>query len=226
MVRNKKNLELTQSLAEIKGAKAIRSFCFVCPWTCPMEAYVRDGRIIYAKGNPHAPDYWTRCGKGLASVRQVDDPDRLTYPMRRKGNRGEGRFERISWDDAFQLMADKLAEVKTRYGPEAVAMIWHHDPNAVFAQHLLRDLYGTPNLYGHSAGCDQDRRFACLTLFGHFFPVLDLEHSKYIILWGINLLEAYEGLWMINALLRHCQGAGREDGIWRVFFLQNLGGLG
>jgi anaerobic selenocysteine-containing dehydrogenase len=50
-----------------------------------MEVYVKNGRIVYAKGNPLAPDYWTRCGKGLASVQQVEDPDRLTYPMRRGG---------------------------------------------------------------------------------------------------------------------------------------------
>ena len=73
---------------------------------------------------------------------------------------------------------------------------------AVFAHHLLRELYGTPNLYGHSSGCDQDRRFACLTLFGHFFPVMDFEQSKYIILWGINILEAFEGLWMVNGLIK------------------------
>ena len=209
MMQNQRSLDLTQSLAGIKGARAIRSFCFVCPWTCPMEVYVKDGRIVYAKGNPLAPDYWTRCGKGLASVHQVEDQDRLIYPMKRVGARGEGRFERISWDEAFQMIADKLEEVKTRYGPEAVAMIWHHDPNAVFAHHLLRDLYGTPNLYGHSSGCDQDRRFACLTLFGHFFPVIDFEQSKYIILWGINILEAFEGLWMVNGLIKALENGAK-----------------
>jgi thiosulfate reductase/polysulfide reductase chain A len=201
MIQDKRSIDFTQTLSEIKGAKAIRSFCFICPWTCPMEVFVKGDQIIYAKGNPIAPDHWTRCGKGLASIQLVEDPDRLTHPMKRVGKRGEGKFERISWDTAFQLIADKLQKVKTNYGPEAVAMIWHHDPNAVFAHHLLRELYGTPNLYGHSAGCDQDRRFAGLTLFGHFFPVMDFESSRYIILWGSNIFEAYESLWMVNSLI-------------------------
>jgi thiosulfate reductase/polysulfide reductase chain A len=174
-----------------------------------MEVFIKDGQIIYAKGNPLSPDYWTRCGKGLASVQSVADPDRLTHPMKRVGNKGEGKFQQITWDEAFQMIADKLQEVKQKFGPQAVVMLWHHDPNAVFAHHLFRELYGTPNLYGHSAGCDQDRRFAALTLFGHFFPVMDFEPSKYIILWGSNILEAYEGLWMVNSLIKSLENGAK-----------------
>ena len=194
--------ELTQELARIKNATVIRSFCYTCPWNCPTEVFVRDGKIVYHKGNPESPnDIGSRCAKGMASSHLTVDPDRLKYPMKRTGPKGSGEFERISWDEAFTIIADKLTEIKEKHGPEAVVWTCHHDPNTVFARHLLGDLYGTPNCYTHTSGCEQDRRLACLTLFGHVFPMHDFAHSKYVILWGMNMLGANQGLFESRALL-------------------------
>ncbi len=194
--------ELTIELARIKNAKAIRSFCYTCPWNCPTEVFVRDNKIVYHKGNPESPnDIGTRCSKGMASFHLTEDPDRLKYPMKRTGPKGSGEFERISWDEAYTIIADKLTEIKEKHGPEAVVWTCHHDPNTVFARHLLGDLYGTPNCYTHTSGCEQDRRLACLTVFGHVFPMHDFAHSKYVILWGMNMLGANQGLFESRALL-------------------------
>ena len=194
--------ELTQELARIKNAKAIRSFCYTCPWNCPTEVFVRDNKIVYHKGNPESPnDIGSRCAKGMASFYVTQDPDRLKYPMKRTGPKGSGEFERISWDEAFTIIADKLTEIKEKHGPESVVWTCHHDPNTVFARHLLGDLYGTPNCYSHTSGCEQDRRMACLTVFGHVFPMHDFAHSKYVILWGMNMLGANQGLFESRALL-------------------------
>ena len=194
--------DLSAELARIKQAEVIRSFCYTCPWNCPTELYVRDGKVVYHKGNPDSPnDVGTRCAKGMASFHVAEDPDRLKYPMKRTGPKGSGEFERISWDEAFTTIADKLTEIKEKHGPEAVVWTCHHDPNTVFARHLLGDLYGTPNLYAHTSGCEQDRRMACLTLFGHVFPMSDFAHSRYVMLWGMNNLGANQGLFESRALL-------------------------
>ena len=194
--------DVSAEIARIKGAEIVRSFCYTCPWNCPTELYVRDGRVVYHKGNPDSPnDVGTRCAKGMASFHVTQDPDRLKYPMKRTGPKGSGEFERISWDQAFTIVADKLTEIKEKHGPEAVVWTCHHDPNTVFARHLLGDLYGTPNLYTHTSGCEQDRRMACLTLFGHVFPMSDFAHSRYIMLWGMNNLGANQGLFESRALL-------------------------
>jgi thiosulfate reductase/polysulfide reductase chain A len=71
----------------------------------------------------------------------------------------------------------------------------------VFFRHLLGDLYGTPNNYTHTSGCEQDRRAACLTVFGHVFPMHDFVNSRYVILWGMNNLGANQGLWESRALI-------------------------
>ncbi|MEE8187864.1 MAG: molybdopterin-dependent oxidoreductase [Kiloniellales bacterium] len=195
---------LSAELARIKGAEVIRSFCYTCPWNCPTEIYVRDGRIVYHKGNSESPnDIGSRCAKGMASSYIVQDPDRLKFPMKRTNPKSEpGQFARISWDEAFTIIADKLTEIKQQHGPEAVVWTCHHDPNTAFARHLLGELYGTPNLYTHTSGCEQDRRFACLTLFGHVFPMHDFAHSRYVMLWGMNMLGANQGLFESRALLQ------------------------
>ena len=193
--------DVSAELARITGTEVIRSFCFTCPWNCPSEVYVRDGKIVYVKGNQDGPNSGSRCGKGMASIDLPTDPDRLRYPLRRTGPRGSGQFERISWDQAFTLIAEKLSQIKEKYGPEAVVYLWHHDPNAAFMQILLTELYGTPNCYSRSSACEADRALACRTLFGHDFPVHDYAESRYTILWGLNIFGAHEGMWAINALM-------------------------
>ena len=198
-----KPVDLGSRLAEIKGAEVIKSFCFTCPWQCPTEVFVRDGKIVYHKGNPESPNnIGSRCAKGMASWHVTRDPDRLKYPMLRTNAKGErGQFKRISWDEAYSFIAGKLRSIAEQHGPEAVALTCHHDPNTQFYRHLLGELYGSPNLYAHTSGCEQDRRSACLTLFGHIFPMHDFAHSKYVMLWGMNNLGANQGLWESRALI-------------------------
>ena len=65
---NEMSKDLGTKLAEIKGAEVIKSFCYTCPWQCPTEVFVRDGRIVYQKGNPESPNnIGARCAKGMAS---------------------------------------------------------------------------------------------------------------------------------------------------------------
>jgi thiosulfate reductase/polysulfide reductase chain A len=194
---------LSERIAEIKGAKLVKSFCYSCPWNCPTEVYVRNNKVVYVKGNAEAPNnIGTRCSKGMASWWTTQDPDRLKYPMLRTNPKGErGEFKRISWDEAFTFIADKLKDIAGKYGPEAVALTCHHDPNTQFYRHLLSDLYGSPNMYAHTSGCEQDRRSACLTIFGHVFPMHDFANSKYVMLWGMNMLGANQGLFESRGIL-------------------------
>lgn len=195
--------KLSQRIAEIKKAEVVKSFCYSCPWNCPTEVYVRDGKVVYVKGNEDAPNnIGTRCSKGMASWWITQDPDRVKYPMLRTNPKGErGEFKRISWDEAFDFIAGKLKDIAKKYGPEAVALTCHHDPNTQFYRHLLSDLYGSPNMYAHTSGCEQDRRSACLTIFGHVFPMHDFANSKYIMLWGMNMLGANQGLFESRGVL-------------------------
>jgi thiosulfate reductase/polysulfide reductase chain A len=110
--------DLGTRLAQIKGAKLIKSFCYTCPWQCPTEVLVRDGKVVYHKGNPESPNnIGSRCAKGMASAYLTRDPDRLKFPMLRTNAKGEpGQFKRISWDEAFTYIADKLKAIRDKWG--------------------------------------------------------------------------------------------------------------
>jgi len=192
-------------LEQLKDAEMTPGICYVCPFNCPTEVYTRAGQIVYIKGNDTSPNQGSRCIKGQASHYLPADPERLKYPMRRVA---PGQFERISWDAAFDLIAEKLTAIKAKWGPESVVFLWHIDPNSVFAHIFLTQCYGTPNYYGHTSACEQDRRLACLAVFGHPFPVRDYERCRHIMLWGINQLGANQNIFEsigLNAALS--QGA-------------------
>jgi thiosulfate reductase/polysulfide reductase chain A len=203
-----KNNGLAAVLSELRGARMIPSFCFGCPWTCPSEVYVKDGRVVYVKGLEGTPYEGRLCAKGEATPYFIEDPDRLKFPVKRISPKGsEPRFKRISWDEAFTIIANKLLEIKEKDGPESVISVFHHDTNTVFLQCLL-NLYGSPNYYGHTSGCEMARRTANLTLFGHVLPMLDSRDSRYIMLWGSNHFEAVKGMWETYSLIEaHDRGA-------------------
>ena len=107
-----------ETLERLSGAEMTPGICYVCPFNCPTEVYTKAGKIVYIKGNQSSPNQGSRCIKGQASHYLPTDPDRLKYPMRRVA---PGKFERISWDAAFDLIAEKLAAIKAKWGPEHAA---------------------------------------------------------------------------------------------------------
>lgn len=178
-------------LKEIRGATMVPGICIICPWHCPTEVYVRGNEVVYIRGNEVAPNEGARCVKGIASIHLTRDPDRLLYPMKKNSS---GSFDRITWDEAFSIIAEKLQKIKDNDGPEAVSFFWHLDSNALFPFQLFTQLYGTPNCSGHAAACDQDRRLAALTVYGHPMPPRDFSHSRFIMLWGADLFGSNESL--------------------------------
>lgn len=196
----------TETLERLRDAEMTPGICYVCPWTCPTEVFTRQGEVVYVRGNTRASTKGSRCVKGEASHVLAKDDNRLKHPMRRIG---PNRFERISWDEAFTQIARKLLDIRAKYGPEAVAYLWHVDPNSVFAQLFLTECYGTPNYYGHTSACEQDRRLAALTVLGHVFPVHDYENAKFVMLLGINMLGANQNLYESRGLLAAVSNGAR-----------------
>lgn len=123
-------LPLRASAAESKPAeeeiKSVWSSCTVnCGSRCALRHQVKDDVILYTEtdntGNDVYGDHQVRaCLRGRSFRKRVYNPDRLKYPMKRIGKRGEGRFERISWDEALDTVADSLKRIKKEYGNEAI----------------------------------------------------------------------------------------------------------
>jgi anaerobic selenocysteine-containing dehydrogenase len=108
-------------------AVTVRGACPLdCPDTCSWLVTVENGRAVDLRGDREHP--FTRgalCGKVDHYLDALYDPNRLLHPLRRVGAKGEGRFERISWDEALELVAGGLRDAIERHGPESVLPYYH-----------------------------------------------------------------------------------------------------
>jgi thiosulfate reductase/polysulfide reductase chain A len=96
----------------MEGSQWIPTVCYQCKGECAIIARVENGVLKEVRGNPKARG--KACVKGMAGVSLEYSPDRLRYPLKRVGKRGEGRFERISWDEAMSIMEKKLRDLRDR----------------------------------------------------------------------------------------------------------------
>lgn len=103
------------------SAEAVPSICEMCSTRCPISARVVDGKTVFIQGNAEAKAFGGKvCARGGAGHSLLYDPQRIVKPMKRVGERGEGKWQTISWEDAYSEIATKLNELKSKYGPETV----------------------------------------------------------------------------------------------------------
>jgi anaerobic selenocysteine-containing dehydrogenase len=101
--------------------RGIKSTCKSCHGGCGVLVTVEDGVVINIRGNPDSPTWGTMCAKGLSSIQHINNPHRLRYPHKRLGERGEGKWQRIGWDEALDTIARKMKESIDKYGPNSVS---------------------------------------------------------------------------------------------------------
>ncbi len=127
--------------------REVYTLCEMCVWRCGVIAKVKDGKVVKLDGNPNHPhSRGMLCPRGQAGIATLYDPDRLKYPLIRKGARGEGKWVRASWDDALDYVASRMLEIKDRYGPEAMIFSTTHNLIQTQFENLLK-AFGSPN-YG------------------------------------------------------------------------------
>jgi anaerobic dimethyl sulfoxide reductase subunit A len=174
--------------------KVVATFCAShCGGSCLLKAHVRDGVITRIETDGGDEPQLRACLKGRSYRQRVYAPDRLKYPLKRIATRGEGKFERISWDEALDTVAEELKQVKRAYGPAAILhlssggdMAVLHD-SAARTGRLLCLMGGYSRPWGIFS-CE-GLAFSELTTYGPGFSKSsrdDLLNSRLIILWGWN----------------------------------------
>ena len=106
------------------GIEVRRTLCDICSpgMHCGVAAYVKDGEVIKIEGlDGHPSNDGRLCTKGLSNRQYIYREDRIRTPLRRTGKRGEGKFQAISWEEAYAAIAEGLNKAKEQYGPESVA---------------------------------------------------------------------------------------------------------
>ncbi len=129
-------------------SQEILTFCAICGAHCAAKATVDNGKIVKWEQDKESGLHYLPCTvfKGAAAAEISESPDRLKYPLKRVGGRGESKWQRISWDEAFGDIAKKLNELKGKYGPQCLGTAVG-EPKALEFVWLERfsSAFGTPN---------------------------------------------------------------------------------
>ncbi len=125
---------------------AVGGVCEMCFWRCQLVGKIRDGRLIKLEGNPKSIDNGVSiCARGNAGVAYLYDPDRLKYPLKNVGKRGEPKWQRISWEEALDTCGSKLKAVVDQYGAKGIAM-FPHGSTATYPMSFFEKTVGTHNV--------------------------------------------------------------------------------
>lgn len=129
--------------------KVFKTACRACSGKCGVLAHVRNGRVIKLEGDPEHPmSKGTLCAKGLAGIQALYHPNRIKYPLLRVGERGENRWRRISWDEAIELIYQKLRKAREEYGAESLICSTGGGGNPEFwGPGRFCNLFGSPNWF-------------------------------------------------------------------------------
>lgn len=190
--------------------KVIRTCCQSSHCECGVLVYVENGKVSKIEGDPDHPV--TRgfvCVKAQAQLQLIDHPDRLKFPLRRAGERGSGKWERISWHEALDGIAARLTEVKDEYAPESIAGIHGTGPRqSSISSTLLTHALGSPNIIStdlHICYAPSVTVGTCTAGQSIMMEVgTDYDASNCVLAWGANPLASHppRGRDILNAKKR------------------------
>lgn len=170
--------------------KVYRSACRMCHGGCGVLVHVKDGKVTKIKGDPESPlNKGKICPKGAASIEHLYNPTRLKYPLKRSGPRGGGKWQRISWNEAYEVIIKNILKIRDNYGIESVAIGQgtgrHHFFHTIRFAHAL----GTPNwIEPGCAQCFIPRVATAMMTYGDL-PVCDYYgnvNPECVLVWGHN----------------------------------------
>ncbi|MDR3618626.1 MAG: molybdopterin oxidoreductase family protein [Paludisphaera borealis] len=185
-----------------------------CPDTCSMKVTVRDGAAVELKGDAEHP--FTRgflCQKMARYLDRVYSPDRLMHPMKRVGPKGEGRFERISWDEALATITERFdAVAQSADGPQAIL------PYSYYGTMGKLQASSLDRRFFHRLGASKLDRTICASAgtIGYEYTVgpgrlsadpLAVPNCRFIVNWGSNTVNTNSHLWSLMIEARKRSGA-------------------
>ena len=181
--RPRERIDLSPPVADT----VVPTTCYMCACRCGIRVHLKDGAIRHIDGNPdHPVNRGVICGKGAAGLKNHRSPARLKAPLLRVGERGEGRFKEISWDEALTLAVSWLAPVRAQ-DPKRLAFFTGRDQSQSLTS-LFATSFGTPNWAAHGGFCSVNMAAAGqYTVGGSFweFGEPDWEHTRYLLMFGV-----------------------------------------
>jgi anaerobic selenocysteine-containing dehydrogenase len=167
----------------------IPSICFNCESACGILAYVDQESLTVRKieGNPLHPGSRGRtCAKGVVTPNQLDDPDRILYPMRRAGARGEGKWERVDWDTALTEIAGRIRKAIVENRRHELMYHVGRPGEDGYANRVLQ-AWGVDGHNSHTNVCSSSARLGHFLWTGDDRPSPDYANAKTILLLSSHL---------------------------------------
>jgi len=198
--------------------ESVATACALCQSRCPSMAYVENKILVKLEGLPESQrSMGNFCARGQAGVTQVYDPDRILQPMKRVGERGEGKWQQISWDEALSDLGDRLQKLREAGQPEK--FMFHHGKISASADRLINRVfmpsYGSATIASDD-NLDQSARYTAHQLtWGTRFDSWDFEKTHFVLNFGSNVFEADSNY---LALSRRLTSAITDRGIKLVTF--------
>jgi anaerobic selenocysteine-containing dehydrogenase len=179
---------LSKKLDEGSRIEVKNTTCYMCACRCGIRVTLRDGEIRYIDGNPDHPlNKGVICAKGSSGIMKQYSPARLTKPLLRKAGseRGDNEFDEISWDRAFELMEERLGNIRAT-DPKQFALFTGRDQMQALTGMFAKQ-FGTPNYAAHGGFCSVNMAAGMIyTIGGSFweFGGPDLERAKLFVMIG------------------------------------------
>jgi anaerobic selenocysteine-containing dehydrogenase len=174
---------------EKREYQIVPTTCFNCEAGCGLLAYVdkETQRVRKFEGNPYHPGSRGRnCAKGPATINQINDLDRILYPMRRKGRRGDGEWEQVSWDDALGDIASKIRKALQEDKRNEVVYHVGRPGHEGFMDRVLQ-AWGVDGHNSHTNICSAGARFGYAIWQGYDRPSPDHANAQFILLISAHL---------------------------------------
>ncbi|MCB0309416.1 MAG: molybdopterin-dependent oxidoreductase, partial [Bdellovibrionales bacterium] len=171
-----------------KNYTLVPTICFNCESACGLLAYVdkKNYEIKKFEGNPvHPGSRGRNCAKGPATHNQIYDPERILYPLKRVGKRGEGKWKRVSWDEALNDIAEKMRE--SRKNRRDGIMYHVGRPGEDHYANRCISAWGVDGHNSHTNICSSSARLGYYTWSGFDRPSPDHAHAKVILLISAHL---------------------------------------
>ena len=169
--------------------RLIPTTCFNCESACGLLAYVNkdSGEILKFEGNPAHPGSRGRnCAKGPATINQVNDPERILYPMRRVGERGSGEWERVSWDEALTDIGSRMGKAIREDRNDEIMYHVGRPGEDGFMDRTLK-AWGVDGHNSHTNICSSSARVGYALWSGYDRPSADFANAKFILLLSAHL---------------------------------------
>ncbi|HBA1513319.1 TPA: molybdopterin-dependent oxidoreductase, partial [Citrobacter koseri] len=181
--------------------KAVWSSCTVnCGSRCLLRLHVKDDAVYWVESDTTGDDIYGNhqvraCLRGRSIRRRMNHPDRLKYPMKRVGKRGEGKFERISWDEALDTIGDNLKRILKDYGNEAVHVLYGtgvdggNITNSNVPYRLMNSCGGYLSRYGSYSTAQISAAMSYMFGTNDGNSPDDIANSKLVVMFGNNPAE-------------------------------------